>query len=91
MFALNKALQKAGIKTKVRFSQLEYATSGSISTLLTVKANTTILISSGSNLLIQAATSVDNVVVRVEVREQWHLLQVHEMPLNRYVGLEKME
>lgn len=91
MLALNEALQKAGIETKVRFSRVRYAPSGSISALLTEKADATMLIPSRSNLLIRAAKSVDNAVVGVEVLEQWQRLKVHGMPLDRYVGLGKME
>ena len=91
MLVLNEALQKAGIETKVCFSRVRYAPSGSISALLTEKADATMLISLRSNLLIQAAKSVDNAVVGVEVLEQWQRLKVHGIPLDRYIGLEKME
>ena len=46
---------------------------------------------SRSNLLIRAAKSVDNAEVGIEVLEQWQRLKVHGMPLDRYVGLGKME
>ena len=91
MLALNEALQKAGIETKVRFSRVRYAPSGSISALLTEKADATMLIPSRSNLLIRAAKSVDNAIVGVEVFEQWQRRKVHGMRLDRYIGLGKME
>lgn len=40
-------------------------------------------IPSRSNLLIRAAKSVDEAVVKVEVLEQWQRLKVHGMPLER--------
>ena len=91
MLALNEALQKAGVEAKVRFSRIRYAPSGSISALLTEKADATMLIPSRSNLLIRAAKSVDDAVVGVEVLEQWQRLKVHGMPLDRYLGFGKME
>ena len=91
MLALNEALQKAGIETKIRFSRVRYTSSGSISALLTKKADTTMLIPSKSNPLIRAAKSVDDAVVGLEVLEQLQRLKVHGMPLDRYVGLGKME
>ena len=91
MLALNEALQKAEIETKVRFSRVKYAPLGSISVLLTEKADATMLIPSRSNLLIRAAKSVDEAVVGVEVLEQWQRLKVHGMPLERYLGPGKME
>lgn len=59
MLALNEALQKAGIETRVRFSRVGYAPSGSISALLTEKADAAMPIPSKSNLLIREAKSVD--------------------------------
>ena len=91
MLALNEALQKAGIETKVCFSCVRYAPSGSILALLTEKADTTMLIPSRSNLLIQAAKSVHDAVVGVKVLEQWQWLKMHGMLLDRYIGLGKME
>lgn len=69
MLALNKALQKAGVERKVRFSRVRYAPSGSISALLIEKADATMLFPQRSNLLIQAAKSVDDAVVGVEILE----------------------
>ena len=91
ILALNEALQKVGIETKIRFSRVKYAPSESISALLTEKANAMILIPSRSNLLIRAAKSVDEVIVRVEVLEQWQRLKIHGMPLEKYLGPGKME
>ncbi len=44
-----------------------------------------------SNLLIQAAKSVDPAVVGVEILENWQRVKVHGMPLERYLGERKME
>lgn len=65
MLALNEALQKAGVETKICFSQVRYAPSVSISALLTEKAGATMLIPSRLNLLIQAAKSVNDAVVGI--------------------------
>lgn len=54
ILALNEALQKAGIESKVRFCRVRYAPSGSISALLTEKADATMLFPQHSNLLIRA-------------------------------------
>ncbi len=91
MLALNEALQKARVEAKVRFSRVRYAPSGSISALLTGKADATMLLPSRSNLLIRAAKTVDDAVVGVEVLEQWQRLKVHGMLLERYFGPGKME
>ncbi len=91
MLALNEALQKAGVEAKIRVSRVRYAPSGSISALLTEKANATMLVPSRSNLLIRAAKSVDEAVVGVEVLEQWQCLKVHGMLLERYLEPGKME
>lgn len=71
MLALNEALQKAGVKAKIWFSRVQYALSRSILAFFTEKADATMLISSRSNLLIRAIKSVDEVIVGVEVLEQW--------------------
>lgn len=91
MLALNEALQKAGVESKVRFSRVRYAPPGSISALLTEKANAAMLLPQQSNLLIRAAKTVDEAVVGVEVLEQWQRLKVHGMSLERYLGPGKME
>lgn len=91
MLALNEALQKAGVETKVRFSRVRYAPSGSISALLTEKADAAMLLPQRSNLLIRAAKTVDDAVVGVEVLERWQRLKVHGMSLERYLGPGKME
>lgn len=69
MLALNEALQKAGIESKVWFSRVRYAPSGSISALLTEKADAAMLLPQQSNLSIRAIKAVDDAVVRVEVLE----------------------
>ena len=81
MLALNEALQKAGIEPKIRFTQVKYAPSGSISALLTEKADATMLLPQRSNMLIRAAKTIDDAVIGVEVLEQWHRLKVHGMSL----------
>lgn len=91
MLVLNKALHKAGVESKVRFCQMQYAPSGSISALLTEKADAAMLISQQSNLLIRAAKIVDNAVVGVEVLEKWQRLKVQGMSLERYLGLGKIK
>lgn len=91
MLALNEALERAGVESKVRFIRVRYAPSGSISALLSEKADATMLLSQRSNLLIRAAKTIDDAVVGVEVLEQWHSLKVHGMSLERYFGPGKME
>ena len=91
MLALNEALQKAGVKSKVRFSRVRYASSGSISVLLTEIADVVMLLPKQSNLLIRAAKAVDDAIVGVEVLEQWQRVKVHGMSLERYLGPGKME
>ncbi len=44
MLALNEALQRAGVESKVRFCRVRYAPSGSISALLKEKADATMLL-----------------------------------------------
>ena len=70
---------------------MRYAPSGSISALLTEKADATMLFPQQSNLLIRAAKTVDDAVVRVEILEQWQPLKVHGMLLERYLGPGKLE
>ena len=91
MLALNKALQKAGVETRVWFSRVRYAPSGAISALLTERADATMLLLLRANLLIQAAKTVDDAVVGVEILEQWQRLKVHGMLLKRYLEPGKME
>ena len=52
MLVLNESLQKAGVDPKVRFSQVRYAPSESISALLLEKADATMFLPQRSNLLI---------------------------------------
>lgn len=91
MLALNEALQKAGVESKVRFCRVRYALSGSISALLTEKSDANMLFPPRSNLLIRAAKTVDDAVIGVEVLEQWQRLKVHGMSLERYLGPGKMD
>lgn len=44
MLALNEAPQKAGVEPKIRFTRVKYALSGSISALLTEKADAIMLL-----------------------------------------------
>ena len=44
-----------------------------------------------SNLLIRAAKTVDDVLVEIEIFEQWQCLKVHGMSLDRYLGSGKLE
>lgn len=88
--ALNEALQKAGVESKARFSRIRYAPSESISALLTKKADAIILLPHQSNLLIDAAKTVDDAVVGVEVLEPWQRLKVYGILLERYLGLGKI-
>ena len=69
MLALNEALQKTRIDSKVRFCYIRYALLELISALLTIKANVAILLPEQSNLLIRAAKLVDDKVVKVEIIE----------------------
>lgn len=91
MLALNEALQKAGVESKVRFSRLQYAPSGSVSALLTEKTDATMILPQRSNLLIRAAKTIDDVVVGVEILEQWQRLKVHGMSFKRYLEPGKLE
>lgn len=91
MLALNEALQKAGVESKVRFCRVRYAPSGLISALLTEKANANMLLPQRSNLLIRAAKTVDDAVIGVEVLEQWQRLKVHGMSLERFLGPGRMD
>lgn len=91
MLALNGALQKAGVGTKVGFCRIRYAPSGSVSALLTKQAGAAMLLPQYSNLLIRAAKSVDQAVLGVEVLEHWQRLKVHGMSLDGYLGPGKLE
>lgn len=91
MLALNEALQKAGVGSKVRFCHVRYAPSGSISALLTEQADASMLLPQQSNLLVRAAKSVDQAVIGVETLEHWQRLKVHGMSLARYLGPNKMD
>ena len=49
------------------------------------------LLSQQSNMLIRAAKTIDNAVIRVEILNYWHRLKVHRMSLDRYLGPRNME
>ncbi len=68
-----------------------YSQSGAISALLTEKFNIKELINIHSNLLIRAAKSVNNRVIRVEALKYWQRLKIHGMSLVRYIDKGKME
>ena len=70
---------------------MQYASLESISALLTEKADAAMLLLQRANLLIRAAKTVDNAVIRAEVLEQWQRLKVHGMSLEIYLGLGKRE
>ena len=91
MLALNKALQKAGIEPKIRFTRVKYVPLGFISALLTEKADATMLLPQRSNMIIRAAKTIDDAVRGVEVLEQWHRLKVHKMSLKQYLGPGNMD
>lgn len=91
MLVLNEALQRANLPAYVRFSKVGYSRSGAISGLLTEKSNAEDLLRDYSTLLIRTAKSVNGGVIGVETLERWHRLEVHGMPLMRYLGEGKME
>ena len=91
VLALNEALQKAEVEPKIRFTRVKYALSGSISALLTEKADEIMLLPQRLNKLIRAAKTIDDAVIGVEVLEQWHRLKVHGMSLERYLRPGNME
>ena len=91
MLAPNEELQKARVESKVRFSRVQYPPSGLVLALLTEKADATMLLPERSNLLIQAAKTVDNTLVGVEIIKQWQCLKVHGMSLERYLGPGKLK
>ena len=90
MLAFNEALQKTGIESKVLFSWVRYASSGSILALLTEKANVTMLLPQRLNLLIWAIKTINYVVVGEEILEQWQCFKVYGMSLERYMRPGKM-
>lgn len=67
MLVLRKVLQKVEIKTRIRFSRIQYLLSGSILALLTEIAHTAMFIPLKFNFLIRAAKLVDKTVVGLEV------------------------
>lgn len=71
MLALSKALQKGGGRIKIRFYSVRYTPSRSISALFTEQVDANMLLSQQSNLLIQAAKSVDQAVIRVKILKHW--------------------
>lgn len=91
ILALNKALQKAGVGAKIRFCRIRYAQSGSILALLTEQADAAMLLPQYSNLLIEAAKSVDQSVIGVEILQHRQRSKILGMALVRYVGPGKIE
>ena len=53
-------------------------------------ADTTMLLPQQLNLLIWATKTVDDVVMRIEVLEQWQRLKVYGISLEKYFGLGKI-
>lgn len=90
MLALNEILQKVGVESKIRFSQVRYASSKSILALFMDKANATMFLPQQSNSLFQAAKTENNTIVAEETIEQWQRLNVYGILLERYLGLGKM-
>ncbi len=69
MLALNKALQKTGRESHIRFRRVKYSSSAAISAPLNKKADAGLLIPRKSNFLIWAVKLVDSEVIGVEVLE----------------------
>ena len=69
MFVLNKLLQKTDAPAYIRFCQVGYAQSGAISALLQEKTSIKDLVKEHSNILIEAAKFIDEVVIGMEALE----------------------
>ena len=91
MLALNEEVQRAGESLEMCFCQVKYSFSGTVSALLTKKANAGLLIPRLSNALIRAAKTVDAAIVGVEILEHWQRLKVHGMSLEKYLEEGKIE
>lgn len=91
MLVLNEALQKAGEPAKVQFGRIGYSQSGTISALLTEKADAKELLEMRRNILIQAAKTVDVAVIEAEALEHWQWLKMHGIPIGKYLSERKME
>lgn len=75
MLALNETLQNAGEPASIRFNRVRYSPLGAISALLTKKADATELLITGTNILMEAAKTVDPAVIGAETLERWHWLK----------------
>lgn len=91
MLVLNEALQRANFPAYIRFSKVGYSQLDTISGLLTEKSHAEDLLRDYSTILIQAAKSMDERVIKVEKLERWHRLKVHGMHLIQYLKERKME
>ncbi len=91
MPVLNESLQKTGVPAYIRFCRVRYAQSGAISALLKEKISAEDLVKEHSNVLIKAAKSIDEVVIRGEALKHWERLKLHGMSLARYFGEGKIE
>lgn len=89
MLVLNKTLLKAEKPEFFRFSKMRYSPSGAISALLTKKANAIELFKTRTNILIQAAKTINQAVINV--LERWHWLKIHRILLDKYLGKRKIE
>lgn len=68
-----------------------YSQSRVIFALITEKANTENLVINHFNILIRAAKSIDEKVIRLEVLEHLQSLKMYKISLIRYLGKGKME
>ena len=91
MLILNKGLQQIKKKTYIRFTQGQYAPSGTVFIFLTKIADVGQLISQQSNLLIPEVKTVDPAVVGIEVLEHWQRLKVYGMLLKINLGEGKIK
>ena len=89
MLALNKALQKAGEKT--RFCKVRYSPFRAVSVFVTKKLNTGSIVPRLSNLLISATKTVDQAIIGVTILKQWQRLTMYGMSLQRYQGEGSIE
>lgn len=91
MLTLNETLQQAGEETCIRFTWVWYAPFSAISVFLIKKADAKLLIPWQSNLLIWAIKTVSPTVMEIKILKHWQRLKVHRMPLQRYLGKQKIE
>lgn len=75
----------------VGFSRVRYSQLGAISVFHTKKADATELFKIWTNILIQAAQTVNQGVIGAEILECWYCLKIHGMPLEKYLSKEIIE